>query len=471
MTIAARRSVVAVVAVIALAAGGVQAWRWRKAHRKPPVEFDTAAVDRGQIVARVTATGTLSALVTVQVGTQVSGTIQKLFVDFNSPVKKGQVIARIDPQLFQASIEQAKANLEAAEGNLAKADAQQRDADRQFVRARGLMERKLNAQADYDTALANLEIAKGQTSAANGSLAQAKASLHQAQVNLDYARIVSPTDGVVISRNVDVGQTVAASLQAPTLFVIAKDLREMQVDTSVAEADVGRLSPAMAATFTVDAFPGERFRGRVRQIRNAPQTVQNVVTYDAVIDVENPDLKLRPGMTANVTFVTAQKDDVLRVPNAAMRFRPAPEIFTALGMPVPKSLPDASARAGAAGGNAAGARGGATSSGAAAGGGARAGGGGGGARAGGGSGAGGWLARVGGRADGPSDRRAVWVLRDGKPQVVPLRIGLSDGSVTEVVEGELHDGDVVVVGASTDQPPPAGAAGPAGGPGGLRRLF
>ncbi len=157
--------------------------------------------------------------------------------------------------------------------------------------------------------------------------------------------ILSPTDGTVISRSVDVGQTVAASLSAPTLFVIAKDLREMQVDTSVAEADVGRLSPGMPATFTVDAFPGERFRGKVRQIRNAPQTVQNVVTYDAVIDVDNPDLKLRPGMTANVTFVAAEKDDVLRVPNAAMRFRPAPEIFAALGMPAPAAARDSGARA------------------------------------------------------------------------------------------------------------------------------
>jgi HlyD family secretion protein len=460
MTSAVRRLLVIALAAAVLAAGGAGVWRWRRAHQKAPVEFDTAAVDRGRIIARVTATGTLSALVTVQVGTQVSGTIQKLFVDFNSPVKKGQLIAKIDPQLIAASLEQARANFEAAQGNLLKAEAQERDAGRQFERSRGLLDRKLIAQADFDTSQANLEVAKGQTASARGSLAQAKAALYQAQVNLDMTRIVSPTDGTVISRSVDVGQTVAASLAAPTLFVIAKDLREMQVDTSVAEADVGKLSAGMAATFTVDAFPGERFRGTVRQIRNAPTTLQNVVTYDAVIDVANPELKLRPGMTANITFIAAEKDDVLRVPNAAMRFRPTPEIFAALGIPVPAGLRDAADRN--RGGGPAG--GGPASSG-----GARSGspGGGGGARTGGASGGG--HARPGGRGDGPSDRRSVWILRDGAPQLIPLRVGLSDGSLTELVEGDLHEGEVVIVDASATEGQAEGA--PAAGPGGLHRLF
>ena len=344
MTNTRRLLATSLAALVLLLGSGFGVWRWRAAHKKPPVEFGTAAVDRGRIVARVTATGTLSALVTVQVGTQVSGTVQKLYVDWNSPVKKGQLIAKIDPQLFEASLQQAQANYEAAEGNLVKAEAQERDAGRQFERSKTLLDRKLIAQADYDTSQANEEMMKGQTASARGSLAQAKAALSQARVNLDMTKIVSPTDGTVISRSVDVGQTVAASLAAPTLFVIAKDLREMQVDTSVAEADVGRLVPGMAATFTVDAFPGERFRGKVRQIRNAPTTLQNVVTYDAVIDVANPDLKLRPGMTANITFISAEKDDVLRVPNAALRFRPTPEIFTALGMPVPAAVREAADR-------------------------------------------------------------------------------------------------------------------------------
>ena len=301
-------------------------------------------------------------------------------------------------------------------------------------------------------------MARGQTAAARGSLAQAKAALSQAQVNLSMTSILSPTDGTVISRSVDVGQTVAASLSAPTLFVIAKDLREMQVDTSVAEADVGRLSPGMPATFTVDAFPGERFKGKVRQIRNAPQTVQNVVTYDAVIDVDNPDLKLRPGMTANVTFVAAEKDDVLRVPNAAMRFRPAPEIFAALGMPAPAAAREGASRARGAAGPGPG--------GPAAGGGSPPAGG---APRGGSAAGGTWRPHTGaGRGDGPSDKRTVWVLRDGRPQVVPIRIGMSDGSTTEVVEGDLHEGDSLILDASTSE---TAAAAPTGPGGGVRRLF
>jgi HlyD family secretion protein len=457
MTPAVRRSVVVVLAVGLLAAGGAGAWHWRKTHRKAPVEFDTANVDRGKIIARVTATGTLSALVTVQVGTQVSGTIQKLLVDFNSPVKKGQLIAKIDPQLIAASLEQARANYEAAQGNLLKAEAQERDAGRQFERSRDLLDRKLIAQADFDTTQANLEVAKGASAAARGTQAQAKAALFQAQVNLNMTSIVSPTDGTVISRSVDVGQTVAASLAAPTLFVIAKDLREMQVDTSVAEADVGKLSTGMAATFTVDAFPGERFRGKVRQIRNAPTTLQNVVTYDAVIDVANPDLKLRPGMTANITFIAAERDGVVRVPNAALRFRPTPEIFTALGIPVPASVRDAGNRAAGPGGGGTGAGGGAHSGGAAPGGGAGPG------------GPGGARPHGAGRGDAPTDRRSIWALRDGKPQMVPLRIGLSDGNMTEMLEGDLHEGESVIVDASAADGQAAGA--PATAPGGMRRLF
>ena len=304
-------------------------------------------------------------------------------------------------------------------------------------------------------------MARGSTAAARGAMAQAKAALSQAQVNLAYTKIVSPTDGVVISRNVDVGQTVAASLSAPTLFVIAKDLREMQVDTSVAEADVGKLQAAMSATFTVDAYPGERFRGKVRQIRNAAQTVQNVVTYDAVIDVDNSDLKLRPGMTANITFIAAEKDNVLRAPNAAMRFRPAAEIFASLGMPVPNEAQAAPPRGdravgGPPGGGGGGPRQGQGQSD-----------GGGGPRPGGGGG-GGWKGR-GGKGEAASDKRTVWLLRNGQPQPAPLRVGLSDGSMTEIVEGEVHEGDVLIVDASlqghaaattTNQPP-----------GGMRRLF
>jgi HlyD family secretion protein len=357
----------------------------------PSSDYETVKVERGKIVARVTASGTLSALVTVQVGSQVSGRIQELYVDFNSPVRKGQVLARIDPQIFRAAVEQAKANLAAAEGNLAKARAQAVDAHRQLERARSLLqEGQLIAQSDVDTADANAQSADAQVQAMQGSVAQARASLDLAEVNLGYTAITSSIDGTVISRDVDVGQTVAASLQAPTLFTIAQDLKEMQVDTNVSEADVGKLSAGMASTFTVDAFPGETFKGAVRQIRNAPQSVQNVVTYDAVIDVNNPDLRLRPGMTANVTFTYAEKADALKLPNAALRFRPPAEI--AAKAPRPER-----------------------------------------------------------------DRRIVWVLRDGKPEPLSVRTGLSDGSVSEIAEGDLREGDELITEAtsSRNNVPPA----------------
>lgn len=341
--------------------------------------YVTAPVTRGDLVARVTATGTLSALVTVQVGSQVSGRIQELLADFNTPVKKGQVIARIDPRLFQAAVDRERANVLAAEGNLAKARADAQDAERKFARARALQAERVVSRADLDTAESTATAARGQVAAAEGAVAQARAALNQAKINLDYSTIVSPTDGVVIARNVDVGQTVAASLQAPTLFLIAQDLTKMQVDTSVAEADVGRLRPAMPATFTVDAYPGERFHGVVRQIRNAPETKLNVVTYDAVLDVGNDDLRLKPGMTANVTFVVAERRGVLKVPNAALRFTPPEEV-----------------RSGA-----------------------------------------------GGAASDP-EHRAVWVLRDGKPERVEVRTGITDGSFTEVKSGAPRAGDAAI---------------------------
>src|SRR5262249_8118960 len=385
--------------IVVLVAGGSGFVVYRRMHKKPAVTYDTAKVDRGRIVARVTATGTLSALVTVQVGSQVSGRIQALFADFNTPVKKGQRIAKIDPALFQATVEQGRANYLAAKGNLEKARVQAIDAQRQYDRSKQLAAQKLIAQADLDTSQANADAGRAQVSASEGAVEQAKASLNQAEVNLRYTDIISPTDGVVISRNVDVGQTVAAALQAPTLFTIAQDLKKMQVDTSVAEADVGKLVAKMTASFTVDAYPNERFHGVVREIRNAPQTVQNVVTYDAVIDVQNSELKLKPGMTANVTFIYAERDEAVRVPNAALRFRPPPDVLAALAPP-----PGAAAGAGnvpAAGRRGAGPR-----------------------RAPGGAGGNGFGGGGGMIRDGELDRRTVWVLRNGRPQPLPVKVGV-----------------------------------------------
>ena len=433
----------AVVALIAIAAGTTHFVLKRRAAR-PPVQWETSTIDRGRIVARVTATGILSALVTVQVGSQVSGRVQQLFVDFNSPVKKGQIIAKIDPQLFQASLEQARANFAAAEGTLLKAKVLANQAELDFKRQQSLAERKLVALADFDTAKSNLEAAKAQVAVNLGNLQQAKAALNQARVNLAYTNIISPTDGVVISRSVDVGQTVAAAMSAPTIFIIAEDLRKMQVDTSVAEADVGKLTAGMDATFVVDAYPGERFKGKVRQIRNAAQTLQNVVTYDAVIDVDNGELKLRPGMTANVNFVFANRDSVLRVPNGELRFRLSPEVLTAIGMdPKRARLGESGSAGSAAGSPPRSGKSGPRSPGA------------------------------GVSADDTPDQRTLWILRVGVPQSTRIKIGASDGTKTEVVEGALAEGDLVISDATLTSAAKSSNASlpgaPAGGAG--RRPF
>jgi HlyD family secretion protein len=436
-----RRSLGIVVMALVLggAALGIYQWRKQSAASAGP-RYETVAVDRGSIVAKVTATGTLSALVTVQVGTQVSGRIKQINVDFNSPVKKGQVIAKIEPEMFAAALESARANTLAAQGTVTKLEAQAENAKLQRERAEALFERKAIAQADLDTARATQRAAEGDLVAARGNLAQAKASLHQAEVNLNYTTIVSPTTGVVISRSVDVGQTVAASLAAPTLFLIAEDLTKMQVDTSVAEADIGKLKPGMEATFTVDAYPTKIFKGTVRQIRNAPQTQQNVVTYDAVIDVANPNLELKPGMTANVTFVFDHRENVLRVANAALRFQPPAELARAAG---------GSRQAGGGGQPGGGPSGSGWT----------------GAR---GPGGGQHRGHAGGGAGEAPDRRTLWVLSGPTPAPVRVRIGVTDGTTTEIDAPEIHEGDRVVTDAETGG---GDGKGPPAGAGAFRRMF
>lgn len=316
----------------------------------PPHKFRTVKVERGEISSVVTATGTINPVITVLVGSQVSGTIKELYADFNSRVREGQVIAQIDPALFEAQVEQGKANLQNAQANLLNAQANLKNAQanlnkaeiavmdtkRTLERNKELFEKKVIAQAtldtaqtNYDTAIAQREVAKAQLESAKSQvesskaqIEQAKASLKVSETNLRYTTIRSPVNGIVISRNVDVGQTVAASLQAPTLFTIAKDLTQMQVNTNVSEADIGRIATGHEATFTVDAFPERTFRGKVSEVRNAPQTIQNVVTYDVIIQVDNRELRLKPGMTANVSIQIEHKENILKIPNSALRFRP-----------------------------------------------------------------------------------------------------------------------------------------------------
>jgi len=351
-------------------------------------QFRTEKVVKGDIVMAVTATGTVNPVTTVLVGTQVSGTIKEIYVDYNSPVRKGQLIARIDPASFEAQVEQAKANLLSAQANLVKATATRIDANRTMLRNKELFSKDLIARSDLDTAETNFETAVAQESATKSQIAQTKAALKLVDTNLQYTRIISPVDGVVISRNVDVGQTVAASFQTPTLFTIAQDLTKMQIDTSVDESDIGNIKVGQNVEFIVDAYPDSTFKGRVWQVRNAPITVQNVVTYDVVIKVDNPELKLKPGMTANVSIIISTKKDVLKIPNAAMRFR---------------------------------------------------------------------LSEKGAQTSekkGPG----VWILEKGKHGRVPVTAGISDGSFTELLSGDIREGQELIVESLVK----AKASGPAG---------
>lgn len=295
---------------VAIGTGG---YFWLAGSNDKDVKYRTEKISRGGVVVNVRATGTINPVQTVQVGSQVSGILLRIFVDFNSEVKKGQIIAIIDSTFLYASVKEARANLE-------RNQAQVNEADRSLKRATELFKKDLIAQADLDAAMTGHESTVAQKK-------QSEAALDRAEVNLRYAIISAPIDGVVISRDVDVGQTVAASLQAPKLFVIANDLKRMQVEASVDEADIGQVKDGQTATFTVDAYPEEQFRGSVTQVRLSPVTVQNVVTYTVVIEVPNPDLKLRPGMTATVSVLVDKRDDVLRVPVLAIRFQPPSDVL------------------------------------------------------------------------------------------------------------------------------------------------
>ena len=362
--------------------------------------YQTATVTKGPITQLVTATGTLNPVVNVQVGSQVSGNIQKLFADFNSEVKAGQTVAQIDPMLFQAAVTQA-------EGDVANAQAALELAKVNASRTQALFNQKNSSQQDLDTATANLHQAEANVKIKQGAFDKAKA-------DLDHCTITSPIDGVVISRSVDVGQTVAASLQAPVIFQIANDLAKMQIDSNVAEADVGAVSVDQDVDFTVDAFPTRTFHGKVVQVRNAPITVQNVVTYDTVIGVNNADLKLKPGMTANVSIIIEHKDNVVQIKNAALRYRP-PDTATA-EQPRSTSSP-------------------------------------------------GGQRRMGARERKPE--RTVYVLSYGRPKPIQIKTGISDGIVTEVTEG-LKEGDQVVTAELSS--PAASSSSPANPFSGGRRF-
>jgi HlyD family secretion protein len=331
-----RRTLITLVVLAILAAGGATYYaQWRTP--RPP-EITTVGLSRGDIVDAVSATGTLEAVTTVQVGTQVSGTIMELLADFNDQVRRGDVIARLDPSLFETQVEQARANLVRAQADVERLRVAAEDADRKLQRARELRDRRLISENDFESAEVAARAARAQLRSAEAQVEQARASLNQAQVNLEHTVIRAPIDGIVISRNVDVGQTVAASMQAPTLYVLAADLRHMQVNANIDEADIGRIRPGQRVRFRVDAYPLDEFVGTVSEVRLQPTVVQNVVTYTTVIDAPNDGLKLKPGMTATVAIEVARRENVLRIPNAALRFRPTREVFAALGQEPPEFL-------------------------------------------------------------------------------------------------------------------------------------
>lgn len=336
-----KKIITVAIVILLVAAGAVGAYYYRGRKTEPKVV--TAAITRGDIVQTVGATGTLEAVQTVQVGSQVSGIVKELRADFNSIVKKGQLIAKIDPQLIQTQIEQAQANLVRSQADVERLKVSLADAQSKLKRSEGLAAKKLISDSELETAQVNVRMAEAQLRSSVAAITQAQASLNQNLVNLQNTDIYAPIDGIVISRNVDQGQTVAASFNAPTLFIIAADLTRMQARASVDESDVGLIRPGQTARFRVDAYPLDEFTGTVSQVRLQPVVSQNVVTYVTVIDVPNPSLKLKPGMTANVTIEIARRENVLRIQNAALRFRPTTDIFAALNQPVP---PEAQPRAG-----------------------------------------------------------------------------------------------------------------------------
>lgn len=395
--------------------------------KKSEPKYRTAKVERGEVTQTVTATGFLSAVTTVKVGSQVSGIISALHADFNSRVKKGDLLAELDPAPFQARVAQNEANLE-------KAQVEVRNAEIALRRQKSLAGQGLSPQADVDAMQANFDSARA-------SVSQSAAALKQARTDLSYTRIVAPIDGVVVDRQYDVGQTVAASFQAPVIFTIAQDLTKMQVAADVSESDIGKVKQEQSVRFTVDAYPERQFNGKVAQIRLNATVNQNVVTYPVIVEVRNPDLILRPNMTANVSVDVATVEDALRVPNAALRWKPE----EAEGA----SVEERAARAGQGGTGAMARQMDQASGGAAAGGGGR---------------------------RGAMRPQTVYLLGPdgGTPKQVEVRAGISDGRFTQVLQGELKPGDNVVVGLTTARAEFAGATAAPGmgapGRGGRRGL-
>jgi HlyD family secretion protein len=417
--------------LVAAAAGGA-VWWFGFHDANPPVKYRFAKIERGDLRVNVTATGTVQPYLLVQVGTQVTGTIQKLVVDFNSRVKQGEIVAQIDPAPFQAKVDQDKANHAKAQADVTRVKAGVVQAEKELARSRELMKKELISASELDAAIATYDALAAQVKVAEASVAQAQAALESSQVNLRYTTIISPIDGIVISRNVDVGQTVAASLSAPTIYVIADDMQKVQVMANVAEADIGRIKEEMDVTFTVDAHRSDRFRGKVAQIRLSPTTVQNVVTYTVMIGAANPGAKLLPGMTANVSFDIAQYHDILKIPNAALRFTPPPDPNAAAQAPATTNTNTNTTATGAAPST--------------------------------------------GRPRGERGERGkqpsrVWIATATGAVAVQVGADATDGTWTRMSSGDLKEGQEVIVGVVMENADPSQTTNPfapsrGGGPGG-----
>lgn len=417
-----RRAILIVsVLVVGAAIGG---YVFFNGERKVPVRYRSAVVERGSVISLVTATGTINPVVSVQVGTQVSGMIKSLHADFNSVVKAGDIVALIDPEPFKARRDQAASNLEMSKANVSRAKTDLAQRKRELDRVKSLVAQQYVSQNDVDVATTNFQSAEAQVNVAGAQVKQAEAALNAAELDLKYTVIRSPVNGIVVARTVEVGQTIAASFATPNLFLIALDLTKMQVDTNVSESDIGGITEGKEATFTVDAYPGYQFAGTIRQVRLAPINVQNVVTYNVVVSVDNQDLRLKPGMTANVSIAVAQRESVLKVPNAALRFTPP-----AAG-PADRLAPS---------GKPAKAKG--------------------------------VEPQAGANRGATAISRTIWKQGPaGEPEPIQVQTGISDGVATEIVSGELSEGTPVIVGVERpkgerggkDLPPGFGSGGQKG---------
>jgi HlyD family secretion protein len=375
-----------IAALVVFALGGGAAWYVHHRADGSP-RFRLALVARGNLRVTVTATGTVQPFLQVQVGTQVTGTIQKLFVDFNSRVEKNQKIAQIDPAPYQSAVEQDRANLIRSQADVGRVQAGLIQAEKDLLRSRELAKRDLISVSDLDAAVAAYDSLVAQLKVAGATVDQSRATLNISEVNLGYTNILSPIDGIVISRNADMGQTLAASLSAPTIFVIADEMKKIQVQASVAEADIGRISGDQRVSFAVDAYRDTVFKGIVTQVRLLPTTVQNVVTYTVLIDADNPERKLLPGMTATISFEVSELNDVLRIPNAALRFSPATE-----------NEPPAS------------------------------------------------------KSSGPGTGHGrIWIPGPSGPSALSVTVGATDGMFTQMVKGDLHEGEEVIIGVLQEE--------------------